>query len=45
MYTIDIVLEALSLYNNNLSFRKTSKILQLKYKYKITRQTVMNWHK
>jgi hypothetical protein len=27
MYTINIVLEALSLYNNNLSFRKTSKIL------------------
>jgi transposase len=45
MYTINIVLEALSLYNNNLSFRKTSKILQLKYKYKITRQTIMNWHK
>ncbi len=44
MYTIDIVLEAISLYNNNMSIRKTSKFLQLKYKCKITRQTVMNWN-
>jgi len=45
MYTIDIVMEALSLYNNNKSFRMTSKLLQTKYNYKITRQSIMNWYK
>lgn len=45
MYKIDLVIEALSLYENNKSFRKTSKILQTKYKLKFTRQTIMNWYK
>jgi len=45
MYTIDIVIEAFSLYHNNNSFKLTSKILQKKYNYKITRQTIMNWIK
>ena len=46
MNTIDIVMEAFSLYhNNNNSFKLTSKILQKKYNYKITRQTIMNWIK
>ena len=45
MYNIDIVMEALSLYGENKSFRKTSKILQTKYKLKITRQSIMNWNK
>ena len=45
MYTIDIVIEAFSLYHNNNSFKLTSKILQQKYNYKITRQTIMNWIK
>ena len=45
MYKIDLVMEALSLYENNKSFKKTSKILQTKYKLKITRQTVSNWYK
>ena len=45
MYNIDIVMEALSLYSENKSFRKTSKILQTKYKLKITRQSIMNWNK
>jgi transposase/glutaredoxin-related protein len=38
-------MEALSLYSENKSFRKTSKILQTKYKLKITRQSIMNWNK
>ena len=38
-------MKALSLYGQNNSFRKTSKLLQTKYKLKITRQTVMNWNK
>jgi hypothetical protein len=45
MYNIEIVMEALSLYSENKSFRKTSKILQTKYKFKITRQSIMNWNK
>ena len=45
MYTIDIIIEAFSLYHNNKSFRLTSKILQQKYNYKITRQSIMNWIK
>jgi len=45
MYNIEIVMEALSLYSENKSFRKTSKILQTKYKIKITRQSIMNWNK
>ncbi len=45
MYNIDIVMEAFSLYNKYNSYRKTSKILQNKYKYKITRQTIANWIK
>ena len=34
MYNIDIVIEALSLYGENKSFKKTSEILQDKYKKK-----------
>jgi hypothetical protein len=45
MYNIEIVMEALSLYSENKSFRKTSKILQTKYKFKITRESIMNWNK
>ena len=45
MYTIDIIIEAFSLYHNNNSFKPTSKILQKKYNYKITKQTIMNWIK
>ena len=44
MYTIDIVMEVLSLYNKNKSFRLTSKILNEKYNYKIVRQTILNWY-
>ena len=43
MYTINIVMEALSLYSSNNSYKKTSKLLQKKHNIKITRQTVMNW--
>lgn len=45
MYTINLVMEAINLYNQNKSYRKSSKILQNKYKLKITRQTIMNWNK
>lgn len=45
MYNIEFVIEALSLYNQYKSFRKTSKLLQTKYKSKISRQTIMNWNK
>ena len=33
------------MYSENKSFKKTSKILQDKYKKKITIQTIMNWDK
>lgn len=33
------------MYGENKSFKKTSEILQDKYKKKITRQTIMNWDK
>ena len=45
MYNVNLIMEALSLYENNKLFRKTSKLLQTKYKLKITRQTIMNWNK
>lgn len=47
MYKIDLVMEAISLYENNKSYGKTSKILQTKYELEITRswQTVSNWYK
>jgi transposase len=45
MYNIEFVLEALSLYNQNKSFKKTSKLLKVKYNSKISRQTIMNWNK
>ena len=43
MYTINIVMESLSLYSSNNSYKKTSKLLQKKHNIKIARQTVMNW--
>ena len=45
MYSPDIVYEALLLYNKNRSFKKTSKLLQIKYNNKVTRQTIKNWYK
>lgn len=45
MYNFDLVMEALNLYDENKSFRKTSTILKEKYGFKITRQTIMNWKK
>ena len=45
MYNINLVMEALSLYNQYGSFKKTSKLMQNKYKLKITRQTIANWYK
>jgi hypothetical protein len=43
--TIDIIIEAFSLYHHNNLFNLTSKILKKKYNYKITKQTIINWIK